>query len=160
MNSANIDLFDCTNETGAIGGWPNGAKFKITNSYFRNLWYAGQWWASRVFQCKHPIDTLWVENVTITGGGLTFLQQNELTDFGYFNHNTIVNNHKYWILSPYYHTLVVANNIFLNQNWVGEDSTIIDNGQSPERWFMSTIFVDSVSYFDKVVVQPEVPGIG
>ena len=54
---SNIDLFDCTNESGAIGGWPNGAKFKITNSYFRNMFYAGQWWGSRVFQCKHPIDT-------------------------------------------------------------------------------------------------------
>jgi hypothetical protein len=68
-----IELFDCTNESGAIGGWPKGAKFRITNSYFRNLFNAGQWWCSRVFQCKHPIDTLWVENVTIIGGGFIFL---------------------------------------------------------------------------------------
>ena len=54
----NIDLFDCTYESGAIGGWPKGAKFFITNSYFRNLFYAEQWWGSRIFQCKHPIDTL------------------------------------------------------------------------------------------------------
>jgi Secretion system C-terminal sorting domain len=151
----NIDIFDCTNESGAIGGWPNGAKFRITNSYFRNLMYNGQWWASRVFQCKHPIDTLWVENVTVTGGGLTFLQQNELTDFAYFNHNTIVNNHKYWTLSPYYKTLVVTNNIFLNENWVGEDSTVTNSGQDPDKGFESLINVDTITWNNKVKVQPK-----
>ena len=151
----NIEIFDCTNETGAIGGWPYGAKFKITNSYFRNLFNASQWWGSRVFQCKHPIDTCWIENVTTTGGGLTFLQQNELTDFAYFNHNTFVNQHKYWKLSPYVKTLVVTNNIFLNQNWVGEDSTVTNSGQDPDGLFMSTIDVDTVNYTNKVVVEPK-----
>jgi len=150
---ANIDIFDCTNETGAIGGWPYGAKFKITNSYFRNLFYAGQWWASRVFQCKHPIDTCWIENVTVSGGGLTFLQQNELTDFAYFNHNTFVNQHKYWKLSPYIKTLVLTNNVFLNQNWVGEDSTVTNSGQDPDGLFMSTVDVDTINYNNKVVVE-------
>jgi hypothetical protein len=151
--TGNLDLFDCTNESGAIGGWPNGAKFRITNSYFRNLFNSSQWWGSRVFQCKHPIDTLWVENVTTTGGGLTFLQQNELVDFAYFNHNTIVNNHKYWILSPYYKTFVCTNNIFLNQNWVGEDSTVTNSGQDPDRLFESTINIDTVTRNNQVVVQ-------
>jgi hypothetical protein len=148
-----IELFDCTNESGAIGGWPNGAKFRITNTYFRNLFNASQWWWSRVLQCKHPIDTMWVENVTVTGGGLTFLQQNQLTDFAYFNHNTIVNNHKYWLLAPYYKTLVVTNNIFLNQNWVGEDSTVTNSGQDPDRLFAGTIAVDTITYNNQVVVQ-------
>jgi len=151
---SNIDIFDCTNESGAIGGWPNGAKFKITNSYFRNLFNSSQWWGSRIFQCKHPIDTLWVENVTVTGGGLTFLQQTELTDFAYFNHNTIVNNHKYWTLSPYYKTLVVTNNIFLNQNWVGEDSTVTNSGQDPDKGFESTVNIDTINWTNKVATQP------
>ncbi|HTR80270.1 MAG TPA: T9SS type A sorting domain-containing protein, partial [Bacteroidota bacterium] len=150
---SNIDIFDCTDESGAIGGWPYGAKFKITNSYFRNLLHADQWWGSRVFQCKHPIDTCWIENVTVTGGGLTFLQQNELTDFAYFNHNTFVNQHKYWKLSPYVKTLVMTNNVFLNQNWVGEDSTVTNSGQDPDGQFMSTVDVDTINYTNKVVVQ-------
>jgi hypothetical protein len=150
---SNIDLFDATNESGAIGGWPNGAKFRITNSYFRNLFQAGQWWGCRVFQCKHPIDTLWVENNTVTTGGLTFLQQNELTDFAYFNHNTIVNNKKYWILSPYYKNLIVTNNIFINQDWVGEDSNVTNSGQDPDRLFESTINVDTINATNSVVVQ-------
>ncbi len=157
---ANIDLFDCTNESGAIGGWPYGAKFRITNSYFRNLFHANQWWGSRIFQCKHPIDTLWVENVTITGGGLTFLQQNELTDFGYFVHNTIVNNHKYWLTSPYYHTLIIANNIFMNENWVGEDSNEISSGTNPDRYYMSTINIDTINATNRVVVQQKYICIG
>ena len=152
---SNIDIFDCTNETGAIGGWPYGAKFFITNCYFRNLFEPGQWWGSGVFQCKHPIDTLWVENNTITGGGLTFLQQNELTDFAYFNHNTIINNKKYWLLSPYHRVFLVTNNIFINQNWVGEDSNETNSGQDPYRFFTSTIILDSVSAVYGVVVQPK-----
>ena len=148
----NIDLFDCTNESGAIGGWPKGAKFFITNSYFRNLFFPGQWWGSRIFQCKHPIDTLWVENCTITTGGLTFLQQNELTDFAYFNHNTIINNKKYWLLSPYHKTFFVANNIFINQNWVGEDTNIINNG-TPFPSLTSTINIDTNNTINGLVVQ-------
>jgi len=152
---SNIDIFDCTNESGAIGGWPYGAKFFITNCYFRNLFEPNQWWSSGIFQCKHPIDTLWVENNTITGGGLTFLQQNELTDFGYFNHNTIINNKKPWLLSPYHRTFFVTNNIFINQNWTGEDSNVTQEGQSPDRHFTSTIMIDSVSAVYGVIVQPK-----
>ncbi len=150
-----IDLFDATNEQNAIGGWPYGAKFKITNSYFRNMMAADQWWNSRVFQCKHPIDTLWLENNTVTTGGLTFLQQNQLTDFAYINHNTIVNNKKYWLLSHFYHELYITNNIFLNQNWVGEDTNVTSSGQDPDKSFQSTIDIDSVSSYHGVIVQPK-----
>lgn len=142
---ANIDIFDATNETGAIGGWPNGAKIFLTNSYFRNLFHADQWWGGRVFQCKHPVDTCWIENCTVTDGGLTFLAQNELYDFVYVNHNTIVNNYKYWMLSPYRHWQYITNNIFINQNWVGEDVNVTNSGQDPDRLYMSTIDIDTNS---------------
>jgi hypothetical protein len=138
-----IDLFDCTDESGAIGGWPNGASFRITNSYFRNLMFGGQWWDARVFQCKHPIDTLWIENNTIHTGGLTFLMQNSLTNFVFINHNTIINNKKYWLLSPYYIEFYVTNNIFINQNWVGEDINVKNSGQDPDKRSMSTICIDT-----------------
>jgi len=148
---SNIDLFDCTNETGAIGGWPYGAKFRFTNSYFRNLFSSGQWWGSRVFQCKHPIDTLWVENCTVTTGGLTFLQQNQLTEFLYINHNTIVNNKKYWLLSPYHKSMFITNNMFINQNWVGEDTNV--TFYDIFKQFNSTINVDSSYHWNGVIVQ-------
>ena len=152
---SNTDIFDCTNETGAIGGWPYGAKFFITNCYFRNMFEPGQWWSSRVFQCKHPIDTLWVENCTVTTGGLTFLQQNELTDFAYFNHNTIINNKKYWLLSPYHRNFFVTNNIFVNQNWVGEDTNVTNSGSDPNRFFISTIILDTNNAINGLIVQPK-----
>ena len=151
----NIDLFDCTNESGAVGGWPSGAKFRITSSYFRNMFSPGQWWGSRVFQCKHPIDTLWVENCTVTTGGISFLQQNELTDFAYFNHNTFVNNKKNWLWATFFHRLFVVNNIFLNQNWVGEDTNIIYGSGNLYHMPTSTINVDSVSMSEMVLVQPK-----
>lgn len=154
---SNIDLFDCTNESGAIGGWPYGAKFKITNSYFRNMFNNGQWWGSRVFQCKHPIDTLWVENSTFATGGLLFLQQNQLADFVYINHNTIVNTKKYWLLSAYRHEQYITNNIFINQNWVGEDTNVTSQGLDPDKLFMSTIDIDTniVSNGNGLQVQPK-----
>ena len=149
----NLDLFDCTNESGAIGGWPHGAKFRLTNSYFRNMFHADQWWGSRVFQCKHPIDTLWIENCTVTTGGLTFLQQNELTDFAYINHNTIVNNKKYWLLSGFHKNLIITNNIFINQNWTGQDTNEISSGEDPNKPYHSTIYLNSISAENGVMVQ-------
>ncbi len=154
----NIDIFDCTNETGAIGGWPYGAKFFITNSYFRNMFEPSQWWGSRVFQCKHPIDTLWVENCTVTTGGLTFLQQYELTDFAYFNHNTIINNKKYWLLSPYHRNFFVTNNIFVNQNWVGEDTNVAEENDVYNGQWKSTIIIDSINDGEYALVQPKYEG--
>jgi hypothetical protein len=151
---SNTDIFDCTNESGAIGGWPYGAAIYITNSYFRNMFEPSQWWSSRVFQCKHPTDTLWVENSTFTSGGLTFLQQNELTDFCYINHNTIVNQKKYWLLSPYRHNEFITNNIFVNQNWVGEDTNVTNSGQDPDKLFMSTINIDTNNATNGEVVEP------
>ena len=145
----NIDFFECN-------GWTSGAKFFITNSYFRNLFHSGQWWGSRVFMCKNPVDTLWVENVTTTGGGLTFLMQNSLTRFAYLNHNTIVNNKKYWLLSPYYLTFIVANNIFINQSWAGEDTTIIYDEDRGHKEFTSAINIDTTNApGSKVMVQPQ-----
>lgn len=145
----NIDFFECN-------GWTSGAKFFITNSYFRNLFHPGQWWGSRVFMCKNPVDTLWVENVTTTGGGLTFLMQNSLTRFAYLNHNTIVNNKKYWLLSPYYLTFIVTNNIFINQSWAGEDTTIIYDEDRGHKEFTSAINIDTTNApGSKVMVQPQ-----
>jgi hypothetical protein len=144
---SNLESFDCTKGDGgnAIGGWPSGASIKLTNSYFRNLFYSGQWWGGRVFQCKEPMDTLWVDNCTVTNGGLTFLQQNDLDKFAYFNHNTIVNNYKYWLIGGFYMNFIVTNNIFFNQNWVGEDTNVIFSGQDPSKQYMGTIEIDTIS---------------
>ena len=116
-----LDTFSCDAYTG-------GAKFRFTNSYFRNLFNPNQWWGGRVFYCKHSIDTVWVENCTVTDGGLIFLQQYSLCKYAYYNHNTIVNSNKYWQLGIYYLEGYWVNNLFINQNWVGEDYNILTAG--------------------------------
>jgi hypothetical protein len=148
-----IDLFDCSDEPGAIGGWPYGAKFRITNSYFRNMFNPERRWGARIFQCTHPIDTLWVENCTVTTGGIAFFQKNQLTEFAYINHNTFVNNSGTLLGSPYHHRLFITQNIFMNQNWVGEDSLVRVSGQDPDNQFTSTINVDTNNATNGLVVQ-------
>jgi hypothetical protein len=132
-------------------GWNHGSIWKFTNSYFRSLFNGGQWWAGRVMYCKKPIDTIWVENCTVTNGGLTFLQQEAVCRFAYFNHNTFINNNKYWLLNGYYVNLFITNNLFTNQNWVGEDSVnVATGGQDPDGsqghpMYMGTISVDTIT---------------
>jgi Secretion system C-terminal sorting domain len=135
-----LDTFSCD-------GYTTGAKFRITNSYFRNLFCESQWWGGRVFYCKQWIDTVWVENVTVTGAGLAFLQQNSLCKFAYYNHNTIVNDNKYWQLGVYYLEGYWVNNLFINQNWVGEDYyNVATGGQDPDpTMLMGCIGVDTIT---------------
>ena len=146
-----VDVDNCVFEfisldTFSMDGYNMGAKFRITNSYFRNLFCASQWWGGRVFYCKQWIDTVWVENVTVTGGGLSFLQQNSLCKFAYYNHNTIVNDNKYWQLGVYYLEGYWVNNLFVNVNWVGEDYyNVATGGQDPDStMLMGTIGIDTI----------------
>jgi hypothetical protein len=79
--------------------------------------------------------------------------QNSLTKFALINHNTIVNNHKYWLLNPYFKDAYITNNIFINQNWVGEDTNVTNSGQDPDKLFQGCISIDTVNR--GVLVQPE-----
>ena len=126
-------------------GWNHGSVWKFTNCYFRALFSGGQWWAGRVMYCKKPIDTIWVENCTVTNGGLIFLQQEAVCRFAYFNHNTFINTNKYWLLNGYYVNLFIVNNLFTNQNWVGEDTNEVSGGTSLYRGLTGAITVDSIT---------------
>jgi Secretion system C-terminal sorting domain len=147
----------------SMDGYTNGAKFRFTNCYFRNLFNVNQWWGGRVFYCKHQIDTVWVENCTVTGGGLIFLGQGSLTKFAYYNHNTIVNANKYWQLGVYYLEGYWVNNIFINQNWVGEDYyNVATGGQDPDPgMLMGTFGLDTLTQIGGITkpiplhIQPE-----
>jgi hypothetical protein len=126
-------------------GWNHGSVWKFTNCYFRALFNGALWWGARVMYCKKPIDTLLVENCTVSNGGLTFCQQESVTRFAYFNHNTFINNHKYWLLNSYYQNLFICNNLFTNQNWVGEDTNVVSGGSGPYRGLTGAITVDSIT---------------
>jgi hypothetical protein len=128
--------------------WHYGAKFKFTNCYWRDQFYGAQWWGGRVLYMKHPVDSLWVENCCVTEGGLVFLTQNSLVVFNYYNHNTIINTNKYWQLGQNFLEGYWVNNIFLNENWVGEDSVNIAAGQDQDGEFFSTIDLDTLYVTD------------
>jgi hypothetical protein len=92
---------------------------------------------------------------------MIFLQQNSLCKFAYFNHNTIINSNKYWLSGVYYLEGYWINNLFINQNWVGEDLENVastgDGGSEPGL-LTGTIGLDSIiRYIPKphINVQPE-----
>jgi hypothetical protein len=60
---------------------------------------------------------------------------------------------KYWLMSAYHKTMFRQNNIFINQNWVGEDTFVTISGQDPDRLFMSTINIDTCNGTNGLVVQ-------
>ena len=110
-----------------------GAEIEIRNSYFRDLNPFTQWWASRVVQNKVPTDKFIFENNTVSGGGLTMLAQESLTEYAVINHNTFINNHKYPALNQYWKELYFTNNLFVNANMVGEDmENVATGGQDPD----------------------------
>jgi hypothetical protein len=82
--------------------------------------------------------------------------QNSLTIFAYLNHNTIVNNKKNWLQSQFYITFIVTNNIFINHNWAGEDTTILYNEDTDRKEHTSTINIDTTnSPGSTIMVQPQ-----
>jgi Secretion system C-terminal sorting domain len=146
---ANDCLFEfCSLATFACDGYTSGAKFRFTNCYFRNMFNPNQWWGGRVFYCKRAIDTVWVENCTVTDGGMIFLQSNALCKFAYYNHNTIINSNQSWQVGAYYWEGYWVNNLFINQNWVGEDypNEITPGGVDPDPGMLEgTISLDTIT---------------
>ncbi|MCB0732716.1 MAG: hypothetical protein KDC88_16955, partial [Ignavibacteriae bacterium] len=115
---AQHQVFFCDNVT-------QGLVLEFRNNYFRDLFWDDQWWASRVFQAKVPIDTLIFENNTVTGSGMALLQQEAVCNYALINHNSFINNHGYVILNNYYFEAYFTNNLFYNCQIKGEDSTVI-----------------------------------
>ena len=105
-NGHTLRVEDCLFEHCALlafmaGEIRNGAKIIYRNNYFRDMFNFSQWWGGRIGECKHDIDTLIIENNTMTGCGLMWLSQKSVTNVAIINHNTIINNHKYPFLNPY-----------------------------------------------------------
>lgn len=124
----------------------SGAVIKIRNSYFRDLNNFSQWWASRVVQCKVPVDTFIFENNTVTGGGLTILGQECLFDYSIINHNTFINNHKHPFYNKYWKEVYFTNNLFVNTNMVGEDwENVAIGGSDPNMLLNGISGLDSIS---------------
>ena len=133
-----LQVEDCLieNSQGIVfnaGNVTMGAKIILRGNYFRDLNDFSQWWGARAAECKYAIDSLVIENNTFSGGGLTFLSQESVTDVAIINHNTFINNHKYPILNQYWRELYFTNNLFVNANMVGEDMENVATGGSGSR---------------------------
>jgi hypothetical protein len=110
------DLLDLTNVRG-----PANIFFK--NCYFRdNSQFANSWNFATVIRGTNgePIDTLWIENTTVSNSGLTFFGKLNPIKFLFFDHNTIVNTPKYVFFWDQYKEAYFTNNMFINCNWEGE----------------------------------------
>ncbi len=93
------------------------------NCYFRDNTQFENSWNFAVFargDNGEPIDTLWIENTTVSNSGLTFFGKLNPTKFVFFDHNTIVNTPKYVFFFNQFLEAYFTNNIFINCNWEGE----------------------------------------
>ncbi len=99
------------------------ANVYIKNSYFRDLSQLSNSWNYVIFARGNngePFDTLWIENTTITNGGMPLFGKGTVTNFFYLNHNTFVNSTKYPIWMERFAEAYITNNLFINANWEGE----------------------------------------
>jgi hypothetical protein len=114
-NQVSSDMFITNNVKGTVS-------YYFKNCYFRDVSNFANPWNFAIIRRSdaRPIDTLWVENVTVANGGLLFLASGSPVNFGYFNHNTIMNVPKYWLYMEQWKEGYFANNIMINCNWQGE----------------------------------------
>ncbi len=114
--NARADIFGMRDVTGY-------ANVYIKNSYFRDLSQLSNSWNYVVFARGNngeAFDTLWIENTTVSNGGMPLFGKGTVTEFMYLNHNTFYNSTKYPIWLERFAEAYVTNNLFLNANWEGE----------------------------------------
>ncbi|GAB5554974.1 MAG: hypothetical protein Sapg2KO_45650 [Saprospiraceae bacterium] len=99
------------------------ANIFLKNCYFRdNSQFANSFNFAVVARGDNgePIDSLVVQNTTVSNSGLTFFGKNNPINFVFFDHNTIVNTPKYVFFFEQYKEAYFTNNVFINCNWEGE----------------------------------------
>ena len=114
--NARADVFGLRN----VKGYAN---VYIKNSYFRDLSQLSNSWNYVVFargNNAEPFDTLWIENTSISNGGMPLFGKGTVTEFFYLNHVTFYNSTKYPIWLERFGEAYITNNLFLNADWEGE----------------------------------------
>ncbi len=127
-NTARLDLEKFVTENAradvfGLRGVSGNASLYIKNSYFRDLSQLSNSWNFVVFargDNGEPFDTLWIENTSISNGGMPLFGKDNTVEFMYLNHVTFYNSTKYPIWMERYREAYFANNLFLNANWEGE----------------------------------------
>ncbi|MEM6804560.1 MAG: T9SS type A sorting domain-containing protein [Bacteroidota bacterium] len=154
----NISVEDCVVEflgfTFIRADVTDGMSVKFVNNYFRDIFDQNQWWRGRIIYTPAlPIDTLIFSNNTVTGAGLPLLQEKAVTLYGFYDHNTFINCHKYVFLNPYGFETYFTNNLFINSDWVGEDINIILSHQDPDPYPHGIVGLDTIEANPDIVVQ-------
>lgn len=107
---------------GIFANYGDNADIYLTNSVFRNLVSQTQPWGGRAFSIWSDIDTMIVENNSFVNiGGFAAQFEGGSPNFVVFNHNTIVNNGRQFLLGPWLRNAYITNNLILNGFWQGED---------------------------------------
>ncbi len=127
-NQVSADMF----VTGTVRGTMS---YFFKNCYFRDATQFRNAWNYAIFTRNdaRPIDTLWVENVTVANGGLLFLGSGSPINFAYFNQNTIMNIPKYWLYFEQWKEAYFTNNIMINCNWQGESQEIMMSQKQSQK---------------------------
>ncbi len=109
--------------------------YYFKNCYFRDVSKFKNPWNFAILKRADAgaIDTLWVENVTVVNGGLLFLGSGSPINFGYFNHNTIINVPKYWLYFEQWKEGYFTNNIMINCNWQGESQELMMSQKQSQK---------------------------
>ncbi len=95
----------------------------LKDSYFRDNSQLANSWNHSVFargDNGEAIDTLWIENTTVTMSSMPFFGKQNPVNFFFFNHNTIVNGPKYPMWMEQIKEGYITNNLFINSNYEGE----------------------------------------
>lgn len=95
----------------------------IKDCYFRDNSQLANSWNHSVFargDNGEAIDTLWIENTTVTMSSMPFFGKENPVNFFFFNHNTLVNGPKYPFWMEQLKEAYITNNLFINSNYEGE----------------------------------------
>ena len=116
-------IFD-RNDWHHLGPDAPNVDFFVTNSVFRNIFGPTQRWEGLGVRFEAGADTVVFENNTFFNIGFTPFQS-EAAPMNYFrsNHNTFVNVGRSFQAGALWKEAYVANNIFVNPFWHGEDES-------------------------------------
>jgi hypothetical protein len=130
---AKIEVDNCVFEYamwGIIGVYGQKSRLYFTNNKFRNLISHNQKWGGRGVSVWVDTDTLSFENNTFFNvGGFAVQVEGGAAKHFWFNQNTLYNVGRQVLLGGWWIDAYVANNLFINGFWQGEDS----GDFSPER---------------------------
>jgi len=140
-------IFDLTRWVACI---PVGryANYKFTNCKFINIGHEASLEKGLVIETRSLTpDTIWMENNTIiNSGGFIMSLNNSALNFGYFNHNTIVNSTQHPFHFHSAAEVIVTNNLLVNAGLVPDYPgfyPLINDADSMPKGVINSAVIDT-----------------